>query len=90
MVPSTEPEDQKRQDKEVEAIALTVAWAYEESQGALVKNVSTPQLARDAGLTDHPGFDLLSKYLDAQQLSIEVKGRGLEIEKLMVGECLKY
>jgi hypothetical protein len=40
----------------------------------VVKNVSTPQLARDAGLTDHPGFDLLSKY-PTRQLSIEVKGR---------------
>ena len=39
-----------------------------------MQNVSTPQLAREAGLTDHPGFDLLSKY-STRQLSIEVKGR---------------
>ena len=75
VIPSTEPEDKKRQDKEIEAIALRVAWGYEESQGAVVKNVSTPQLAREAGLTDHPGFDLLSRYPSERQLSIEVKGR---------------
>ncbi len=32
-------------------------------------------MARDAGLTDYPGFDLLSKYPEGKQLSIEVKGR---------------
>jgi SNF2 family DNA or RNA helicase len=75
IVPSDDPEDKKRQDKEIEAIAMQKAWGYEESQGAIVKNVSTPQLARDAGLTDYPGFDLLSKYPDGKQLSVEVKGR---------------
>jgi superfamily II DNA/RNA helicase len=75
VVPSADPEDKKRQDKEVETIAMRKAWGYEESQGAIVKDVSTTQLARDAGLTDYPGFDLLSKYTDDKQLSIEVKGR---------------
>ncbi|HAA26683.1 MAG TPA: hypothetical protein DCE56_02140 [Cyanobacteria bacterium UBA8553] len=75
VVPSTDPEDRKRQDKEIEAIAMRKAWGYEESCGAEVKDVSTPRLARDAGLTDYPGFDLLSRYPDARQLSIEVKGR---------------
>ncbi|MDF5714187.1 MAG: DUF3883 domain-containing protein [Rhizonema sp. NSF051] len=75
VVPSTDPEDKKRQDKEIEAIAMRTARGDEESQGAIVKDISTPQLAREAGLTDYPGFDLLSRYPDGKQRSIEVKGR---------------
>lgn len=75
VVPSTDPEDKKRQDKEIEAIAMRTAKSDEESQGAIVKDISSPQLARDAGLTDYPGFDLLSRYPDGKQRSIEVKGR---------------
>ena len=54
------PEDRKRYDAEVEAIAVKVAWAFEEAAGAVVKDVSKPHLARAAGLEDNPGFDLLS------------------------------
>jgi hypothetical protein len=75
VIPSTDPEQRKRQDQQIETMAMNKAWQFEASQGAVVQNVSTPQLAREAGLTDYPGFDLLSRYSDGQQLSIEVKGR---------------
>ena len=65
---------------EVESIAVRVATAYEERFNAEVKDVSRPDLARRAGLTDWPGFDLLSLRPQkpdntAQELPIEVKGR---------------
>ena len=47
-------------DAEVEDIAVRVATAFEERFNAEVKDVSRPELARRAGLTDWPGFDLLS------------------------------
>ena len=75
-------------DAEVESIAVSVATAYEERFNADVKDVSRPALARRAGLTDWPGFDLLSERpVDADNpahtLAIEVKGRrgygGIEV-----------
>jgi hypothetical protein len=75
VVPSSDPEDRKRHDRRVEAIAVKVAWVYEEASGATVKDVSTPELARAAGLTEHPGFDLLSVRPQEQERAIEVKGR---------------
>ena len=75
VVPSSDPEERKRHDAEIEAIAVRVAWTYEEALGATVKDVSTPALARSAGLPEHPGFDLLSVRTDGQELAIEVKGR---------------
>jgi hypothetical protein len=75
VVPSADPEDRKRQDAEIEAIAMRVAWAHEESRGASVKDVSTPDLARAAGLTERPGFDLLSIRPGGEERAIEVKGR---------------
>lgn len=75
VVPSADPEDRKRYDEEVETLAVKVAWAYEESQQAQVKDVSRASLAVAAGLTPHPGFDLLSKRLEGRELAIEVKGR---------------
>jgi hypothetical protein len=59
----------------VEAIAVKVATAYEEDQGASVVDVSKPDLATVQGLSQYPGFDLFSKYPNGQQRSIEVKGR---------------
>ena len=56
-------------------IAMTVATAHEEAAGAVVRDVSKPNLARAAGLTDSPGFDLLSEHLVHGQKGIEVKGR---------------
>ena len=38
-------------------------------------DVSTPQRARAAGLTEHPGFDLLSRRPQDEERPIEVKGR---------------
>ena len=75
VVPTDDPEDRKRFDAEVEAIAVKVAWAFEEAAGAVVKDVSKPQLARAAGLEDHPGFDLLSSRAEGGLRGIEVKGR---------------
>ena len=78
IVPSSNPEDLARHDAEVERIAMDVARAYEEAEGALVKDVHTPLLARAAGLTDNPGFDLLAIYPEGDprgRKAIEVKGR---------------
>jgi hypothetical protein len=75
IIPTLDPEDARRHDAAIEAIAMRVAIAYEEAAGALVKDVSTADLARAAGLGDHPGFDLLSYRTDGLIHSIEVKGR---------------
>jgi len=75
VVPSSDPEERKRHDAEVEAIAVRVTWAHEEANGARVKDVSTPDLARAAGLTERPGFDLLSVRPRGEERAIEVKGR---------------
>lgn len=75
VAPSGEPEDRMRFDAEVESIAVRVAWAFEESFGSHVSDVSTPPLARAAGLSDWPGFDLLSRRPGGEELAIEVKGR---------------
>lgn len=75
VLPSSDPEDRRRHDAEVEAIAMQVVVAYERGQGAVVKDVSTPALARLAGLGDWPGFDLHSRRPDDAELCIEVKGR---------------
>lgn len=75
IVPSTNPDDRERHDAEVEKVAMTLARAYEEAAGAVVKDVHTPELARAAGLTDNPGFDLLSIRPTGERRAIEVKGR---------------
>ena len=75
VVPSSDPEDIKHRDDQVEAIGMQVAIAYEEANGAVVKDVHTPELARAAGLQDNPGFDLFSRRPDGSELAIEVKGR---------------
>ena len=79
IVPSTDPEELKRHDVEVERVAMDLVRAQEEAQGAVVTYVHTPELARAAGLTDNPGFDLLAVYPQGDQRgrrAIEVKGRG--------------
>jgi hypothetical protein len=75
VLPSSDPEDQKRRDKEIEMIAMRVAIAYEESQGATVKDVSTKEQASIAGLGEYPGFDLHSLRPGNVERAIEVKGR---------------
>lgn len=72
--PSQDPADIQARDLEVERIAMEVAIAAEAAQGADVRDVSTPLKARLVGLTDYPGFDLLSKRL-GEERGIEVKGR---------------
>lgn len=54
--------------------------AHEEAAGATVHEVSRPDLARRAGLTDWPGFDLrslrpASTHGPREERAIEVKGR---------------
>ncbi|HUY92171.1 MAG TPA: helicase-related protein [Pirellulales bacterium] len=78
IVPSTNAEDLARHDAEVERVAMDFVRAYEEAEGAAVKDVHTPELARAAGLTDNPGFDLLAIYPTGDprgRRAIEVKGR---------------
>ena len=75
VIPSSDPEDAIRHNSVIEATAVQVARAYEESAGATVKDVSTPALARAAGLSDNPGFDLLSYRSNGDIRCIEVKGR---------------
>ena len=80
VVPSQDPDGTEQYDADVETIAVEVATAYEERFNAQVMDVSRPELARKAGLTDWPGFDLLSRRPTAvdnpsKELAIEVKGR---------------
>jgi superfamily II DNA or RNA helicase/DNA-binding XRE family transcriptional regulator len=80
VVPSQDPEETEQYEADVEAIAVRVATAYEESLNAHVTDVSRPELARQAGLNNWPGFDLLSRRPQAlgstsEKLAIEVKGR---------------
>ena len=80
VVPSQDPEETEQYDADVETIAVEVATAYQERFNAQVIDVSSPELARKAGLTDWPGFDLLSRRpptadSPSEELAIEVKGR---------------
>jgi SNF2 family DNA or RNA helicase/transcriptional regulator with XRE-family HTH domain len=75
IVPSLDPEDAKRFDAEVEAVAVKLATAYEENANAKVRDVSNAARARAAGLSDFPGFDLLSERPADGVRCIEVKGR---------------
>ncbi len=78
IVPSSDPEDLARHDANVERVAMEVARGYEEAEGAVVKDVHLPALARAGGLTDNPGFDLTAEYPHDDprgRRAIEVKGR---------------
>jgi superfamily II DNA or RNA helicase/DNA-binding XRE family transcriptional regulator len=78
IVPSTDAEELARHDAQVEQIAMKFVSAFEEAEGAVVMDVHTPELARAAGLTDNPGFDLLAIYPKGDlrgRRAIEVKGR---------------
>ncbi len=90
VLPTEDPEERQRHDAEVEAIAVRLARAHEEAAGATVHDVSRPELARRAGLTDWPGFDLrslrpVSAHGPAEDRAIEVKGRagtgGVEVSE---------
>ena len=75
VVPSSDPADRQQHDANVEMVAMQVARAFEESTGAKVLDVHSPDLARMAGLPDNPGFDLLSIRPGNERRAIEVKGR---------------
>lgn len=80
VVRSRSSDERDQYDAKVEEVAVQIATEYEMSLDAEVKDVSVPKLARQAGLTDWPGFDLLSKRpandgSSIQELAIEVKGR---------------
>ncbi len=75
VVPVQDSAETELYDADVEAIAVEVATDYEKRFGAEVQDVSRPELARRAGLTDWPGFDLLSRRAGAERRAIEVKGR---------------
>ena len=82
--------DRMRHDQETERVAVRVARAHEEGTGAVVRDVSTPDLARAAGLDEHPGFDLLSRRPVGEELAIEVKGRvGIGDVELTENEWVK-
>lgn len=80
IMPTDDPDALEQRDKNVEEIAMEFTKAYEEAQGATVKFVHTPKLAKAAGLPEHPGFDLLSIRPDKSERCIEVKGRAEEGE----------
>ena len=75
VLPAAGDEEREAFDADVESAAMAVAAEWERSRGAEVEDVSTPPLAREAGLGDHPGFDLLAVRADGERRHIEVKGR---------------
>ena len=76
VLPSADPEVRRRFDEEVEARAMKVAMDYERQHKARVYDVSTPSRAGALGLSDWPGFDVLSNRPDEEtERAIEVKGR---------------
>lgn len=75
VVPSTDPAEIEQFDWRTDQVAMSLAWAFEESAGALVRDVHTPELALAAGLNPYPGFDLHSVRPFNEKRSIEVKGR---------------
>lgn len=80
VVPVQDTQALERFDADIEAIAVEAAAVYEKRCGAVVTDVSTPELARRAGLTDWPGFDLKSRrpagaHGAVEERAIEVKGR---------------
>lgn len=83
MLPSSDPQDIKHRDDRIETIAMQVAMAYELGNGATVKDVHTPELARAAGFGEYPGFDLYSLRPDGSVRVIEVKGRAQTGDILM-------
>jgi SNF2 family DNA or RNA helicase/DNA-binding XRE family transcriptional regulator len=75
VVPSSDPIDLIQHDANVELVAMKIAQAFEEANGASVQDIHTSELARAAGLPDNPGFDLLSIRPGNEKRAIEVKGR---------------
>ncbi|MCC6545654.1 DUF3883 domain-containing protein [Candidatus Sumerlaeota bacterium] len=74
VIPATDPAQLEWRDANVEQIAMDLAKAHEEAEGATVRYVHTRALARAASMPDHPGFDMLSTRPGNNQRCIEVKG----------------
>ena len=74
VLPPRDDSEVEHHNVQAEEIAVRIATHAELQRGAKVKDVSRPELARQAGLPDWPGFDLLSRD-DGGVRSIEVKGR---------------
>ena len=74
-VPPPADDDVHRYDERVEDIAVRIATTWERERGATVQDVSKPELARNAGLPNWPGFDLLATQPNGETRRIEVKGR---------------
>ena len=74
-IPPPEDDHGQRYDERVEDIAVRLAAGWEREHGATVQDVSTPALARNAGLPNWPGFDLLATHPNGEIRRIEVKGR---------------
>ena len=72
--PSRDDADIKALELNSERYAMELVTAHETARGATVIDVSTPPKSRLAGLTDDPGFDLLSTHTGDKRC-IEVKGR---------------
>ena len=76
VLPSADPEVRRQFDADVEARAMRVSMDHERRHGARVYDVSIPSRAAALGLSDWPGFDVLSDRPDeAYDRAIEVKGR---------------
>ncbi len=75
VLPSINDTERDAFDADVERIAMAIAAEWERNRGATVRDVSTPRLARAAGLGDYPGFDLLAASPGGTKRHIEVKGR---------------
>ncbi len=75
VVPPLDDQEAVRFAIEVDQIAMRLATAHEEHDGAVVRDVSKVAGARSAGLSDYPGFDLLSDHASRGRRCIEVKGR---------------
>ena len=74
VLPATDHADVERHQAHVEQVAMDLVRAFEEAAGAKVRLVHTPELARAAGLPDHPGFDVLSVRPNNERRCIEAKG----------------
>ena len=75
VVPARASDELERYDARIEEIAVRIATAWEKERGSAVRDVSTPESARLAGLPDWPGFDLLATQPNGEVRNVEVKGR---------------
>ena len=75
VIPPPEGTEIQPHEEPVEQIAVRLAAERERTRGGEVEEVSKPARARAAGLSDWPGFDLLSRRPDGELRHIEVEGR---------------